>query len=174
LFCVLAVLLLAAHSVAQSSDRVEVFGGYAYMAPAFISTAPSGGSGWHVSATVNVARHVGIVADFSGFAPTGPACTCGAAFGSYHTFMGGPQASIRMGKIKPFVQFLMGRTLGRFTRADAQFGGDFSLFTIGAGGGVDVGINRWIAVRGQADWLHMGSPFSSNTARTSVGLVFRF
>ena len=169
-FCVLAVLLLAALSVAQSPDRVEVFGGYSYMAPDFISTAPSGGSGWHVSATVNVARHVGIVADFSGFAPTGPA----GAFASYHTFMGGPQASIRFGKIKPFVQFLMGATRGSFTRADAQFGGDFSLFTIGAGGGVDVGINRWIAVRGQADWLHMGSPFSSNTARTSVGLVFRF
>jgi hypothetical protein len=79
-----------------------------------------------------------------------------------------------LGKIKPFVQFLMGATRGSFTGADAQFGGDFSLFTIGAGGGVDVGINRWIAVRGQADWLQMGSPFSSNTARTSVGLVFRF
>ena len=173
-FYVLALLLLAALSVAQSSDRIEVFGGYSYMAPDFISTAPSGGSGWHVSATVNVARHIGNVADFSGFAPTGPACTCGAAFASYHTFMGGPQASIRFGKIKPFVQFLMGATRGSFTRADAQFGGDFSLFTFGAGGGVDVGINRWIAVRGQVDWLHMGSPFSSNTARTSVGLVFRF
>jgi hypothetical protein len=72
-FCVLAVLLLAGLSVAQSSDRVEVFGGYSYMAPDFISTAPSGGSGWHVSATVKVARHVGIVADFSGFAPTNSA-----------------------------------------------------------------------------------------------------
>jgi len=176
LFSILYQSIESTHvrGVAQSSDRVEVFGGYSYIASDFIPASTSSRSGWHVSATVNMARHIGIVADFSGFAPTGPACTCGAAFANYHTFMGGPQASIRFGRIQPFVHFMMGATRGSFTRADSQFGGDFSLFTVGAGGGVDVGINRWIAVRGQADWLHMGSPFSSNVARTSVGLVFRF
>ncbi len=172
LFCVLAVLLLASFSVAQSRDHVEIFGGYSYMNPDFTGTASGGASGWDVSATVNVVRHAGIVADFAGFSPTGPACNCGAAFASVHTYMGGPQASISFGKIKPFAHFLAGATEGSLTHADSQFGGDFSHFTYGAGGGVDVGIDRWFAVRGQADWLHVGT--AGNVARVSVGLVFRF
>ena len=107
LFCALSVLWFAGFCVAQSRDRVEIFGGYSYMNPDFTATASSGVSGWDVSATVNVVRHAGIVADFSGFSPTGPACNCGAAFASFHTFMGGPQASISFGKIKPFAHFLV-------------------------------------------------------------------
>jgi hypothetical protein len=172
LFCALSVLWFAGFCVAQSRDRVEIFGGYSYMNPDFTATASSGVSGWDVSATVNVVRHAGIVADFSGFSPTGPACNCGAAFASFHTFMGGPQASISFGKIKPFAHFLVGATEGSLTHADSQFGGDFSHLTFGAGGGVDVGIDRWLAVRGQADWLHVGT--AGNVARVSLGLVFRF
>lgn len=185
LFCVLAVLLFAGLSVAQSSGHIEVFGGYAYMNPEFTSTLSGGVSGWDVSATVKVFRYVGVVADFSGFSPSGanpcsPACSGGPS-ASYHTFMGGPQVSMRIGRIKPFARFLMGATRGSLTRTDAQFGGDFSPFTYGAGGGVDFGLNRWLAVRGQVDWLHFGSTISNgqgstvgNVARVSAGLVFRF
>jgi hypothetical protein len=60
--------------------------------------------------------------------------------------MGGPQVSMRIGKIKPFAHFLIGATRGSLTHANEQFGGDFSLFTLGAGGGVDLGLNRWLVV----------------------------
>jgi len=171
-FSALFVVLFAGFCVAQSRDHVEIFGGYSYMNPDFTATASSGVSGWDVSAAVNVVRHAGIVADFSGFSPTGAACTCGAAFAGFHTFLGGPQASISIGKIKPFARFLIGATTGSLTHADSQFGGDFSHITYGAGGGVDFGLDRWFAVRGQADWLHVGS--AGNVARLSAGLVFRF
>jgi Outer membrane protein beta-barrel domain len=173
LFCVLAVLLFAGFSAAQSSDHVEVFGGYSYMNPDFTSTVSNGASGWDVSATVNVMRHAGIVADFSGFSPTGAnAGNVSPASAAYHTFLGGPQASIRMGRIKPFARFLMGATRGSLTHPGNQFGGDFSHFTYGAGGGVDLELDRWFALRGQVDWLHVGS--QGNVARVSAGLVFRF
>ncbi|MGA1988268.1 MAG: hypothetical protein ABSG72_18525 [Candidatus Sulfotelmatobacter sp.] len=190
LFCVLAVLLFASFSVAQSSDRVEVFGGYSYMNPEFTSTLSGGVSGWDISATAKLVRYVGVVADFSGFSPSGAnPCGRGCSGGpsaSYHTFMGGPQVSMRIGKIKPFAHFLIGATRGSLTHADEQFGGDFSLLTFGAGGGVDLGLNRWLAVRGQVDWLHIGPTISNNVfnsgegssvgnvARVSAGLVFRF
>jgi hypothetical protein len=176
--CILALLLFAGYSVAQSSDHVEVFGGYSYMNPEFTSTSSSV-SGWALSATVHVFRHVGIVADFSGFSPTGNGAS--APFASYHTFMGGPQVSVSIGRIKPFARFLIGATRGALTHPDSQFGGDFSPLTYGAGGGVDIGLDRWFAVRGQVDWLHIGSAQSNgqgsslaNSARVSAGLVFRF
>ena len=175
LFCVLAVLLLAGFAAAQSSDHVEVFGGYSIMTPDFTGSVPKGASGWDVSATVNVVRHAGIVADFSGFSPNGanPCPSCGGgAHATFHTFMGGPQASISIGRVKPFAHFLMGATRGSFTHVNSQFGGDFSYFTYGAGGGVDLGLDRWLALRGQVDWLHIGS--AGNVARISTGLVFRF
>jgi hypothetical protein len=173
--CFVSVLLFAAFSVAQSADRVEIFGGYSIMTPDFTGSVPKGASGWNVSGTVNFPRHFGIVAEISGFSPSGsdPCASCGGgSFAHYHAFLGGPQASIRLGPIKPFAHFVMGQTWGSLTHADSQFGGDFSYFTYGAGGGADFTLNRWFAIRAQADLLHVGSP--GNVARISTGLVFRF
>jgi hypothetical protein len=102
---------------------------------------------------------VAVVADFSAFSPGGPnpcpACT-GGPFANYHIFMGGPQVSTRIGRFKPFAHALFGATKVSFTRTDDQFGGDFSPFTLAFGGGGDFGLNRWIAVRGQVDLVHVG------------------
>jgi hypothetical protein len=179
--CVVAVVLmsLATLSAAQSTDRVEVFGGFSYIRPDFTDSVSGGVPGWNVSASVRLFRYLRVVGDFSGFSPSGPnpCAGCGGGpFASYHTFMGGPQVSMRFGPIKPFARFLLGDTKGSLTHADEQFGGDFSHFTAGVGGGVDLGLNRWIAVRVQADWLHIAQQFSStnNMARVSTGMVFRF
>ena len=174
--CLFVALLLADLSVAQSPDHVEVFGGYAYLNSDFTSSVTNGVSGWNVSATVRVFRNAGIVADFSGFSPTGTGGVGdnNAPFATYHMFLGGPQASFTFGRIKPFARFLIGETTGSYTHADSQFGGDFSYFTYGLGGGADIGLNRWFAIRGNVDWLHIGSFFPSNVARVSTGLVFRF
>src|ERR1035438_10825620 len=110
---VLALLLFASFSVAQSSDHVALFGGYSYMNPEFTSTASGGVSGWNVSATFKLVRYVGIVADFSGFRPSG-----GGASASYQTIMGGPQVSVRLGRIEPFAHFLIGLTHGTLTQQD--------------------------------------------------------
>ena len=173
LFYVLALLLFTSFSVAQSSDHVAVFGGYSYMNPEFTSTASGGVSGWNASATFKLVRYVGVVADFSGFSPSG-----GGASASYQTITGGPQVSVRIGRIEPFAHFLIGITHGTLTHRDEPNGNDFNSLTYGGGGGVDIGLNRWLAVRGQVDGLHIGSNFAngqaSSAARVSTGLVFRF
>jgi hypothetical protein len=102
----------------------------------------------------------------------------------YYMFMGGPEVAVRTGRILPFAHFLLGYTHGSLTYGDDQGGGpSFGHFTIGAGGGLDVGINRLFAVRVQADWLHIDQSYvstndpylsSSNVARISTGLVVRF
>ena len=112
------------------------------------------------------------VTDFSGFSPSR-----GGASASYQTIMGGPQVSVRLGKIEPFAHFLIGLTHGTLTQQD-EGGSEFNPLTFGGGGGVDLGLNRWLAVRGQVDGLHIGSNFAngqgSSVARVSTGLVFRF
>jgi hypothetical protein len=176
LFCIVALLWFSGFSAAQSRDRVEIFGGYSFMVPDFTGTS-SNASGWDVSANVNLVRHVGVVADFSGFYPSGSnGCNCGAAVAAFHSYMVGPQASLSIGRIKPFARFLIGATIGSYTHADSQGGSDFTQISYGGGGGVDYGFNRWFAVRGQADWLHTGSVNggSGNVARLAAGLVFRF
>jgi hypothetical protein len=178
-FVALALFLLASFSLAQSPDRVEVFGGYSYISSDFTGSASGGVSGWNFSAAVRLFRYAGVVGDFSGFSPSGPnPCpSCGGGpFASYHTFMGGPQVSARIGRLQPFAHALFGATKGAFTHTNYQFGGDFSPFTFAFGGGVDVGLNRWLAVRGQIDVLHVGSQdFSSRSmGRFSTGLVVRF
>lgn len=177
---VLSLLLLVPVAVAHSPDRVEVFGGYSYLSSDFTQSVSGGVSGWNVSAFVRVFRYLGVDADFSGYSPSAsnpcsPICASGP-FATYHTFMGGPQASVRIGRIQPFAHVLFGATRGNFTRTDQQFGGDFSPFTFAFGGGVDVGLNRWLAVRGQIDVLHIGSQnfSSSSMARLSTGLTVRF
>jgi hypothetical protein len=161
----------------QSASHADVFGGLSYLRPDFTNSVSGGVAGWNISASVKLIRYLRVVADFSGFSPTGSnACGCGAPSASYQTYMGGPQFAIRVGRIQPFARFLVGATKGSLTHFDQQFGGDFSHFTTGVGGGVDVGLDHWIAVRGQVDWLHIGQQGvpANNVARLATGLVVRF
>lgn len=179
-FVILALSLLAPLSLAQSPpNRIEVFGGYSYVSSDFTGTVSGGVSGWDLSAAVRLFRYVQVVGDFSGFSPSGPnpcpACSGGPS-ARYRTYIGGPQISVRVGRLRPFAHALFGATKGSFTRTDEQFGGDFSPFTFAFGGGVDVGLNRWLAVRGQLDLLRVGSQDFPGTSmgRFSTGLVVRF
>jgi hypothetical protein len=64
LFASLGMLLLATFSAAQSTDHVEVFGGYSYLNSDFTSSVSGGVSGWNVSGTVKIVRYAGIVLTF--------------------------------------------------------------------------------------------------------------
>ena len=166
----LFVLLLSAFCGAQSGDRVDVFGGFSYVRPDFTGIGP-GGPGWNIAGSVKVVRFLRAVGDFSGFYPTGS----DGANAHYHMFLGGPEVAVRVGTYRPFAHFLLGATTGNLTYAGSQGGGDFSDFTAGAGGGVDIGSHRF-AFRAQADWLHITRQFSpsNDVARISTGLVVRF
>lgn len=177
---ILAWSSLAPFSVAQSPPNlVEAFGGYSYLSSDFTGTVSGGASGWNFSGAVRLFRYVQVVGDFSGFSPSAPnPCpSCGGGpSASYKTYMGGPQVAVRIGRLQPFAHALFGATKGSFTRTDQQFGGDFSPLTYAFGGGVDVGLNRWLAVRGQIDVLNVGSQDFPNKSmgRFSTGLVVRF
>jgi opacity protein-like surface antigen len=185
---VVVALLSARCAVAQSGDHGEVFGGYSYINKDFTLTLPTGGlTGWNASVTLKVARHAGIVADFSGYYP-GYTYGCGGCGQSakIHSFLFGPQASFTVGRVTPFARFLIGDShvhtaadgipnLGTFTSNNS--------FTYGAGGGVDFRLTHRFALRGQVDWLH--NQFQTvddqriqfetrNVARISTGIVFRF
>jgi len=186
LACVYAVLLLTSCAMAQS-PKVEIFGGYSYINQDFSLTSPNGLTGWNASATFKVAPFVGVVADFSGYYPgyNFGCVDCGQS-GKIHTFLFGPQASFRLGRVKPFARFLIGDSNVR-TAADAipnlnTFTSSNSL-TYGAGGGVDIKLTRMLALRGQVDWLHnrlqtadnqRSSELIPNVVRISTGIVLRF
>jgi opacity protein-like surface antigen len=189
---ILAVASLSASLIAQSSDRVEVFGGYTYMDPDFSLVSPNSTSGWNASANFKPSRWVGIVADFSGFYSGytyPPGGTNDRVTGQAYTFLFGPQVSLPLGRFSPFARFLTGLT--HVTPQD--FGGQSenffkssNAFTIGAGGGADYYFLRHVGLRGQVDWLYAkltpvggGDPGANyiknrNVARISTGVIFRF
>jgi len=182
-----AVLLLAGLCAGQSSDRVQVFGGYSYVYPDFSLTGTTGMSGWNASATFGLKHHMGIVADFSGYYPGyNFGCSgCGQS-AKVHTFLFGPQVSFTRGRVTPFARFLLGDT--HMTTAldgvpNYQTFTSNNSFTFGAGGGVDFGLTSRFALRGQVDWLRNGfqttdnqrsNEIHPNVARISTGIVFRF
>ena len=180
------LLMLAGVSLAQS-DRITLFAGYSHINSDFSLTSPNGLTGWNAEATFRVAGPISFVTDFAGYYPgyTFDCVGCGQ-HAKVHTFLFGPEASIRIGKFTPFARFLVGAGNDRF-HSDGTSG--FQYFSsnntvmYGAGGGVDYRLTRLFALRAQADWLHNGYSTSDNqltdrevhnVARISTGIVVRF
>lgn len=192
LIVVLVVIRLGGFLVAQSRDRIEVFGGYTYMIPDYSLVSPNSASGWNASLAFKPRRWYGVIADISGFYPRytyPPGGSNNRVTGDNYNFLFGPQVSLPLGRFAPFARFLIG-----FTHVTPQaFGGQTSNFfrsnnalNTGAGGGADYRVARHLAIRGQVDWLNArltpvggGDPGvnyvrNRNVARISTGLVFRF
>lgn len=166
---VFVALGLGEVSVAQSPDRLELFAGYSYVNNDFSLTSQGGMQGWNAAADLRISRHLGVAADFSGLYPNA----------SVHTYLFGPQVSFKINRLSPFVHALFGE-------ASVNHNGYLtsnSSFSCAAGGGVDFGLTRRFALRGQVDWLHTefgtfdsqgGSTFYNNVVRVSTGFVVRF
>ena len=160
---VLAVFVLAAvftlPASAQDHPKAELFGGYQYT-----HLHPDiNASGWNTSITGNFSSWFGLTADVSGAYKNG---------GRLHTVMVGPTISFRQSdKVTPFVHVLVGAGFG------SGNGGTKTAFETAVGGGLDVKVNRHVAIRMvQADWLifrDQGITDRKN-ARVSTGIVFRF
>lgn len=89
------------------------------------------------------------------------------------TYRFGPKLSNRVGtRVKTFGQFLVGGA--RLTVPNVGSANGFSMLM---GGGVDIGIKPWLAVRaieGGYSGIHVSGAGWSNGLRLSGGVLFRF
>jgi outer membrane protein with beta-barrel domain len=91
-----------------------------------------------------------------------------------YTLTYGPVFTYRkMGRVVPYAHFQIGAIHG--SQGYLGISQDAFKFAVAGGGGVDLSINRKLAVRLQADYLltrFLGA--NQNNLQTSVGLVYRF
>jgi opacity protein-like surface antigen len=204
-FLVMGVCLAGVAASAQEFPKAEVFGGYSYgnFGPTVSGAGRTNVNGWNASLGVNLSRWFGLVSDFSGhygsftasvsFPPipcTPIACAITTSeTDKYHSFLFGPQFSLRAKKATPFVHALFGGTLlnqsGRTTillpppPIPPPFTFNFSTssthFAFAGGGGVDYELTEKFAWRIQADYLEIGTRSRTlNNVRVSTGIVFHF
>ena len=146
-------------AAAQDHPKVDLFGGYQ-----FTHFNPNvNANGWNSSIAGNVNSWFGVAADFSGAYKNG---------GKLHTAMVGPVFSYRKSeRITPFAHVLLGGAV-------ASGGGiSESGFAMAVGGGLDVNLNKHVALRlVQGDWMmfRAGGETDRKNVRVSTGLVLRF
>lgn len=163
------VLPLAAQQA--ETPRVEISAGYAYVR----ANEPPGGcgcfslNGGSASVVYNLTRNFGLVGDLA-VVHNGNVngSNLGVTLTSY-TF--GPQYSLPIHRLKPFVRILVG---GVYESA-----GDSSAFAANVGGGLDLHLDRrWSLRILEADYYltHFPNGVNShqNNLRIGTGLVFSF
>lgn len=167
LLLAIAVLATAGPAFPQDTPRTELSASYS-----FLREGGSGGintNGGVVSFAGNLNRWAGLIGDLGVY----HAQPFGSSLNTY-TFLVGPRFTYRKpAGMQPFVQVLVG---GAHLTASANGGsGATSGFAYSAGGGVDLGFSRRIAIRPQIDYIGVRSNGSTlNSARASIGIVFRF
>ena len=150
------IFLGAISSFAQDAPQGDVAAAYS-----FVHFGPgSNANGGSFSGAVNANRWFGIAGDFGVYSQS-PTTT--------FTFLAGPRFSVRSrSRFTPYVETLFGGT--HFTTSGFGTNG----FTALAGGGVELGMSRSVALRPQLDYLAIRTGGSTlNTARISVGLAYR-
>jgi len=192
LLAIVFLALVAIPLLAQDHPRLEVFGGYQYLhlggGNSNGLTNGEGFNGWNASVTGNITNHFGIEGNFGGAYDT----VNSVDFKAY-TYTGGPVLFTESGRFKPFAHVLFGGVhltgSASFTSAPQATSASISWngYTIMAGGGLDVKVNRAIAVRlAQFDWVYYNlsdTTFSgssvpgfsaSNNVRIASGIAVRF
>ena len=197
--CALIAFALLCTSVslrAQENPRFELFGGYSYgqLNPGgslVAQTNPEGKhfglSGWHAAGQARVYKDIGFVVDFAGYAGTSDV-ELAAEHSRYNSFLAGPQFNFRkLGHLNLFAHGLVGVARDRVYLKTGNPADDrhLSRFAGAFGGGMDVGLNRHVAIRAiEADYVLNSFPNLSSSggiisahqanARLSAGVVFRF
>jgi opacity protein-like surface antigen len=155
---------------AQETPKAELFGGYAY--------AGSGSHGFDSSVVANINSWFGLGGSVSGqysrFNEDGISERI-----TTNSFLVGPKFSVRTHKrFTPFAQAMVG--LARIHTETNEFGPVVTFkdrsFAMTIGGGLDVTINRLVAIRAiQIDYLrtHFFNE-TQNKGRIAFGVVLRF
>ena len=161
------ILLTAAASRAQDTPAAEVSASYSYLRFGVSNGVNLNGAS--VSVAGNFNHWLGLAVDVGGYHKS----QGGATFNTY-SYLGGPRFSYRKsGRVVPFAQIMFGGARG--TLGGTAGSGATNGFAFSAGGGVDLGLTRRLALRPQLDYI--GMRFSGNTVNTvrgSIGIVFGF
>ena len=175
---------------------------YGSFGPTAFGSGRTNVTGWNAALGVNLNRWFGLVSDFSGqygssnpgifvitlpcTPPTCPSITI-SENDKYHNFLFGPQFSLRIRKVTPFVHALFGGS--RLNRSGTEFivppipappstfnfSASSTNFAFAGGGGVDYSFAEKLAWRVQADYLSIGTQGRTlDNLRVSTGIVFRF
>ena len=187
---VILVGAIGSAAFAQDSPKVEIFGGYSY-ADAEVSNVSKG---WNGAVAGKLTNWFGVVGDVSGHyhsqntvdTEAEPVTNVETKIHVY-TFTLGPQFSIRIGRVAPFIHVLAG--IAHTSQSVSQRTGNvnFSMsdnsngFAGIAGGGLDLGVTRPLAIRLiQVDYNYIKfdsfgvKGLHSNAIRIGTGLVIRF
>jgi hypothetical protein len=170
----LLVVAVARSALAQGvTPAVEMFGGYSLL-PANGDDFPRQTShGLQASVTANLNRWFGVVGDlgvqFNTARNLGFGFEGRVAKSSVREYLVGPRFTVRSEKVNVFAHGLFGASTGD---AGPTFGGfSDSGLTFGGGGGVDVPVNRRLAVRAQLDLIGSFADIVEGNSRFAVGLV---
>jgi hypothetical protein len=177
LFC----LMLIAPFTAKAQDRgeISVFGGYSHAWNA------STNHGWNTSIAGNVAKHLALVADFSGSYRTIKSSGYFQSEDQYrnYSFLFGPRYVHTIQKRwTPFAHALFGlereTAKGRYTSGTTTISyGPYAnnVFALAIGGGIDLRVNDRVSVRAlQFDGVGLtDNGFWGYYLRASFGVVFR-
>jgi hypothetical protein len=163
------VVLTLLPAKAQEVGRAEVFGGYSWAGGNF--------HGWNASVAGNITKGFGVVADFSGHYGSELAGSL-LIHEDAHSFLFGPRVLFPGKRLTPFVYALFGAT--RFHESAIISGQKLSDsdtgFSSALGGGLDVKVNKRVAIRAfQLDYFRpnfFGE--SHNRGRLAAGIVIRF
>jgi hypothetical protein len=183
-------------SVAQETPAFELYSGYLYS-----RINPGEGvdganlNGWSAALQINANHWLSFVADFGGVYGTPrvrvPGSPARDIDSDVHYFLFGPRFTARQHeRITPFVHTLFGAVrgsgaplLGAVAGGQPLFvaEGSNTVFGLALGGGLDVTVREYIAIRFvQADYLLTRfeganrSVTNQHNARISAGVVFRF
>jgi opacity protein-like surface antigen len=173
-----SLVLFAGLASAQVPTSGNVFFGYTYYNTDISPIDRANTNGWEASVEGKVLPWVGIVADFDnhyGSENFPVACPvgglCGANFDiSEHNYLFGPRVSFSAGKIRPFVEGLVG--IGHVNLKDSD---SDTSFASALGGGIDYRVLPHVAWRLQGDYVTTRF-FSAtqNNVKLSTGIVVRF
>jgi Outer membrane protein beta-barrel domain len=184
------VCVIASTAFAQDSPKAEIFGGYSY-ADAEVSNISKG---WNGAVAGNFTNWFGVVGDVSGHYNSqntvgieGETVANVETKIHVYTFTLGPQFTVHIGRVAPFVHLLAG--IARTSLSVSEHGGNvnFSVsdssngFAGITGGGLDIEVTRPLAIRAiQVDYNYIRfntfgvKGLHSNAVRIGAGLVIRF
>ncbi len=167
------LLLLSSSALGQDGDypRVEAFGGFSW-----IEIDGEGGederfNGWQASISGNFHENIGIVFDAGGRYKSFLDITT-----QFYEFLAGPRFTKRIEDGALFAHALVGLNYARISGLGPTISD--TAFAIGFGGGVDINVGDWGAIRMlQVDYI--GNRVSGLdewdwNVRTGIGFVFKF